>query len=387
MSWDMVKLGDVCEVNPSTKGMIASLDMNILFFFLPMEAMEVGTGIMNPFDKKLVDIKKGYTYFENGDVLFAKITPCMQNGKHAIARDLTNGIGFGSTEFHVLRPKKCILADWVYHFVNQSSFLFDAENNFKGSVGQQRLPDTFLKDAKIPLPPLAEQRRIAVEIECQLNIVEKAKQAATEQLAAARKLNAAYLREVFERNEWEWVRLGTIGDVCMCKRIFKDQTTPKGDIPFYKIGTFGKTADAYISQDIYDKYKSQFPFPKKGNVLISAAGTLGRAVIYDGEPAYFQDSNIVWIDNDEKKALNRYLYHVYATQPWIGIDGAIIARLYNENVREAIIPLPPFDEQQRIVEYLDDHYAKTNRMISVLQAQLDTITAMPAAILQQAFNG
>jgi type I restriction enzyme S subunit len=244
-----------------------------------------------------------------------------------------------------------------------------------------------LLDMEIPLPSINEQRRIAAEIERQLAAVDKAKQAAMEQLAAARELKAAYLREVFEENEWERVRLGDIGDVCMCKRIFKDQTTPKGDIPFYKIGTFGRTADAFISRDIYDNYKSQFPFPKKGDVLISAAGTLGRAVIYDGEPAYFQDSNIVWIDNNESKALNSYLYHVYATNPWTGIDGAIIARLYNENIREAMIPLPPIEEQRKLVRHLEEQYYKTEKIISAIDAQLNTITAMPAAILRQAFSG
>jgi type I restriction enzyme S subunit len=265
--------------------------------------------------------------------------------------------------------------------------LFNAENFFQGAVGQQRLPDTFLKEAEIPLPPLNEQRRIAAEIDRQLAIVEKAKQAATEQLAAASELNAAYLREVFGWYDWETVRLGDIGDVCMCKRIFKEQTQPSGDIPFYKIGTFGGTADAFISQEIYDTYKLQSPFPKKGDVLISAAGTLGRAVVYDGEPAYFQDSNIVWIDNDESKALNRYLYHVYATKPWTGIDGAIIARLYNDNIREAVIPLPPFEEQGHIVDRLEEHYAKAQKTIAAIQIQLDTIASMPAAILRQAFNG
>ena len=197
MSWDMVRLGDVCDVNPSTKGKVASLNSKMLVSFLPMEAMEARTGTMNPVDKELVVVKKGYTYFENGDVLFAKITPCMQNGKHAVARNLTNGIGFGSTEFHVLRPKADIIAEWIYYFVSQKEFLFNAENFFQGAVGQQRLPDTFLKEAKIPLPSFDEQCRIAAEIERQFSIVEKAKQAAMEQLDTITAMPAAILRQAF----------------------------------------------------------------------------------------------------------------------------------------------------------------------------------------------
>ncbi|MCD8292029.1 MAG: restriction endonuclease subunit S, partial [Prevotella sp.] len=91
-----------------------------------------------------------------------------------------------------------------------------------------------------------------------------------------------------------WVKkcLGEIGKISMCKRIFQDETSALGDVPFYKIGTFGKKADAFISLNKFQDYKKKYNFPNKGDVLISAAGTIGKAVIYDGEPAYFQDSNI-----------------------------------------------------------------------------------------------
>lgn len=106
----------------------------------------------------------------------------------------------------------------------------------------------------------------------------------------------------------QWKKLGEIGNICMCKRILKHQTNTKSGIPFYKIGTFGKVADSYISEDLFMEYKKKYSFPQKGEILISASGTIGRAVIYDGEDAYFQDSNIVWINNDESMVLNKYLY-------------------------------------------------------------------------------
>ena len=110
--------------------------------------------------------------------------------------------------------------------------------------------------------------------------------------------------------------LGDIGKVSMCKRIFKDQTSPVGEIPFYKIGTFGKSADSFIPQDIYKEYRSKYSFPKKGDILLSASGTIGRTVVYDGEDAYFQDSNIIWIDNDENIVINKYLFHIYKIVTW-----------------------------------------------------------------------
>ncbi|MFN7600934.1 MAG: N-6 DNA methylase, partial [Bacteroidota bacterium] len=100
-----------------------------------------------------------------------------------------------------------------------------------------------------------------------------------------------YFETTKEQTEFDLVKLGEIGKICMCKRIFKEQTTDKGDVPFYKIGTFGREPDAFISQEIFDEYKSKFAYPKKGDVLISTSGTIGKIVVFDGKPAYFQDSN------------------------------------------------------------------------------------------------
>jgi type I restriction enzyme S subunit len=161
---------------------------------------------------------------------------------------------------------------------------------------------------------------------------------------------------------WEIKKLGEIGKVSMCKRVFKEDTTSEGDIPFYKIGTFGKSPDAFITKEKYDEFRSKFAFPKKGDILISASGTIGRRVRYDGEPAYFQDSNIVWIDNNEKHVLNDYLYRFYEICNWQSTKGATISRLYNDNLRQIEIPFPKsLSEQQRIVSILDEAFAAISK--------------------------
>ncbi|MDZ5337005.1 restriction endonuclease subunit S [Helicobacter pylori] len=152
---------------------------------------------------------------------------------------------------------------------------------------------------------------------------------------------------------WQRVRLGDIGKPCMCKRVMKHQTTRYGEIPFYKIGTFGNTADAFISKKLFLEYKTKYSFPKKGDILISASGTIGRAVIYDGKPAYFQDSNIVWIDNDETLVKNDFLFYAYSNIKW-NTEHTTILRLYNDNFRNTLIPLPPLDEQIAIANILSD---------------------------------
>ncbi|WQY33245.1 restriction endonuclease subunit S [Helicobacter pylori] len=150
---------------------------------------------------------------------------------------------------------------------------------------------------------------------------------------------------------WQRVRLGDIGKPCMCKRVMKHQTTRYGEIPFYKIGTFGNTADAFISKKLFLEYKTKYSFPKKGDILISASGTIGRAVIYDGKPAYFQDSNIVWIDNDETLVKNDFLFYAYSNVKW-NTEHTTILRLYNDNFRNTLIPLPPLNEQSTIANIL-----------------------------------
>ena len=167
------------------------------------------------------------------------------------------------------------------------------------------------------------------------------------------------------------ISLGDVGSICMCKRILKNQTNPVCGVPFYKIGTFGKEADAYILQETFNEYRSKYNFPKKGDVLISAAGTIGRTVVYDGKPAYFQDSNIVWIDNDESIVLNSYLRYCYELKPWKASEGGTIPRLYNDNITKAVIAVPSIEEQKRIVPILDRFDAICNDLTSGLPAEIE----------------
>lgn len=226
---------------------------------------------------------------------------------------------------------------------------------------------------EVPVPPLSVQREIVrildsftsleAELEAELEARRKQYEYYRDQLLSFKHLSAG------GKNKVEWKTLGEIGEVCMCKRIMKNQTNAEGCIPFYKIGTFGKKADAFISEELYEEYKQKYSFPRKGEVLISAAGTIGRAVIYDGEPAYFQDSNIVWIANDESLVLNKYLYYFYSVADW-RLEGGTIKRLYNNNLKAVKIPLPPLSTQRRIVSILDRFESLVNDISTGLPAEI-----------------
>lgn len=185
-------------------------------------------------------------------------------------------------------------------------------------------------------------------------------------------------------SDWGLKPLGEIGSVLMCKRVLKHQTREHGDVPFYKIGTFGGVADAFIHQSLFDEFRRKYSFPRKGDVLISAAGTIGRTVIYDGAPAYFQDSNIVWIDNDESTVTNAYLWHRYQVTKWSVSHGGTVARLYNDSLRSDIhIPVPSIREQHAIATALSD--------VDVLLAKIDQLISkkrdFKQAAMQQLLTG
>lgn len=175
--------------------------------------------------------------------------------------------------------------------------------------------------------------------------------------------------------DWDIITLGQVGNVSMCKRIMKNETHDIGDVPFYKIGTFGCEPDAYISKDIFEKYKKKYSYPKKGDILISAAGTIGRTIVFDGKPAYFQDSNIVWLEHNNTKVLNSYLYYCYKTNPWYTTTGGTIARLYNDNITNAKILKPLLPEQEKIAEVLGDIDGLINKTQLLINKKKDLKTA------------
>ena len=181
--------------------------------------------------------------------------------------------------------------------------------------------------------------------------------------------------------EWEEKKLGSLGSVAMNKRIFKDETSDYGDIPFYKIGTFGGTADSFITKEKFKEYKEKYPYPEIGDILISASGSIGRTVVYNGEDAYYQDSNIVWLKHDQQLD-NSYLKQYYGIIKWSGIEGTTIKRLYNKNILETNIFLPPsVVEQQAIGAY----FSNLDNLITSYQEKISQLETLKKKLLQDMF--
>ena len=259
---------------------------------------------------------------------------------------------------------------YLYYILKNNMEKFREAASGMGSLPQISLKVT--EDFIIPVPPLPVQQEIVRILDSFTELTAELTTELTAELTARRKQYEFYRDELLTHSkEATTMTLGDIGNVCMCKRIMKAETSSHGDVPFFKIGTFGKKPDAYITQEKFDEYRKKYSFPKKGDVLISAAGTIGRTVIYDGKPAYYQDSNIVWLDNDESKVLNKYLFYYYQLQPWAVSTGGTIARLYNDNISKAKISVPSLEEQRRIVSILDRFDALCNNLTSGLPAEIE----------------
>ena len=292
-----------------------------------------------------------------------------------------------------------ILNRYYWHFSKSNQYWRQAEK-LVSKGGQQQFNTNAVERVVVPVPPLDVQNRIVNVLDnfekicSDLNIGLPAEIRARQKqyeyyrdklltfaetgntiLSRAEQSRAEQSRALIKLMQYVFgyvrISLGDIGSICMCKRILKSQTNTVSGVPFYKIGTFGKEADAYISQEVFNEYRSKYNFPKKGDVLISAAGTIGRTVVYDGKPAYFQDSNIVWIDNDESIVLNSYLRYCYELKPWKASEGGTIPRLYNDNIAKAVIAVPPIEEQKRIVSILDRFDAICNDLTSGLPAEIE----------------
>lgn len=203
-----------------------------------------------------------------------------------------------------------------------------------------------------------EQNEVACSAEC-------------EKIKGSKNLNVPHLRFPEFSGEWKKCKLGDLCNVLMCKRILVSQTNTEDGVPFYKIGTIGSTPDAYISKELFDDYKVKYNYPRKGEVMITCAGTVGKCVVYDGEDAYFQDSNIVWIDNPTQYISNGFLFHLLSKVDWRKLNSTTIIRIYNDDLRNLKMSYPRKEEQQKIshlLSLLDERIATQNKIIEKLQS-------------------
>ncbi|HEL2459746.1 TPA: restriction endonuclease subunit S [Streptococcus suis] len=258
------------------------------------------------------------------------------------------------------------------------------------STGVPSLSKNGINNVRVLTPKIQEQSAIGTffsTLDSQITLHQR-------KLDKLKNVKQAYLSEMFpaegERvpkrrfpgftDDWELRKLGEVGAVAMCRRIFKEQTSEIGEIPFYKIGTFGGTPDAFISKELFEEYRNKYPYPTKGDILISASGSIGRTVEFLGKDEYFQDSNIVWLKHDGKID-NIFLKQFYSIVKWSGVEGSTIKRLYNENILNTEIALPSLLEQKAIGIF----FSTLDRQITLHQRKLEKLKNLKKALLNELF--
>ena len=326
----------------------------------------------------------------NGDILVTAANGSTKLvGKHAIIKNLPDDeiVVHGGFMLLFKTEQNFFVNAWMSS--NEYKRVLQFVQGGNGAIGN--LSSAILKSTKMSVPSFSEQSAIGSLFNTFDDLLARYK----DNLTNYQSLKATMLSKMFPKagqsvpeirldgfeGDWKEQTLGSLGSVAMNKRIFKNETSENGDIPFYKIGTFGGTADAFISKEKFQEYKEKYPYPEIGDILISASGSIGRTVVYKGEDAYYQDSNIVWLKHDQQLD-NSYLKQYYGIIKWSGIEGTTIKRLYNKNILETNIFLPPsVAEQQAIGAY----FSNLDNLINSHQEKISQLETLKKKLLQDMF--
>ncbi|EKN5070556.1 restriction endonuclease subunit S [Yersinia enterocolitica] len=331
---------------------------------------------------------KNYFSVKAGDYLISKRQ--VVHGANGIVPDNLDG-AVVSNEYLVVTDSDDITARyWTVISIRPEMHKLFFVSSYGVDIEKLVFDVTDWKNRTIVIPQVTEQKNITDYFQ-KLDALINQHQQKHDKLSSIKK---AMLEKMFPKQgdsipeirfkgfsgEWKKLTLGDLGSVAMNKRIFKHQTTIIGEIPFFKIGTFGKQADAFISKTLFDEYKAKYPYPVAGDLLLSASGSIGRVVEYKGEEQYFQDSNIVWLKHDGKID-NAFLKVFYSMVKWSGLEGSTIQRLYNKNILDTEISTPERHEQTAIGNY----FQKLDALINQHQQQITKLNNIKQACLCKMF--
>ncbi|GGR06206.1 hypothetical protein GCM10010497_04530 [Streptomyces cinereoruber] len=424
--WAIATIGELCDVNP--RGFAEEPNDDDLISQVPMASVEAETGRMDP--STLVRYgefkRKSLTRFQENDVLFAKITPCMENGKIAQARGLTGGRALGSTEFHVLRSRGALLPEYLTLYLLQRSVRKAAEPYMSGAVGQRRVPRLYLEGLHIPVPPLAEQRRIVARLDEQLAHVEAGEasvrtalnkcESFVEQILALGTSGALSHTDRFFTGispadsddgklpdlpaGWTWRRLGEIAAVV--GGITKD-SKKQGD-PDYVEVPYLRVANVQRGRLMLDRVETIRVPPAKaeslrlvsGDVLLNEGGDrdkLGRGWVWEGQIDDCIHQNHVFRARVIGDVLSPLLLAWHANsfgKSWCDRNGKQTVNLASISLRKIKllpVPVPPRDEQDNLVQLIENYVEQAEVFRQTAKASLAQVADLRAALLHAAFTG
>lgn len=420
--WISAAIPEFCEINPS-KPKRGCIPADTPVSFIPMPAVDAESGIITkPEIRKFADVRDGFTFFQEGDIIFAKITPCMENGKAAIARNLINGLGFGSTEFITLKLNE-VIPEYLYYYIRQESFRKEAEANMTGSVGQKRVPKRFIEDTIIPLAPLAEQSRIVAALGALLGRIDPARKRLDRAQLLLTKYKQAILTAAFngsltagwrkahpdvdpmERlpNEVDGFELPEKWTCTILKSICEDitdgdhQPPPQSveGIPFLVIsnireGKLDFNNTRFVSHEYYESIP-RIKKPSEGDVLYSLVGSYGIPVIVNTKREFCFQRHIGLI-RPSNLVSTEYLYYFLKSdlafrQATKVATGTAQMTVPLNGLRKFKIPLPPPSELHVIVRRIEILFTLADNIEKRVAAGKDQVDRLPQTILAKAFSG
>ncbi|MBN1547322.1 MAG: restriction endonuclease subunit S [Syntrophaceae bacterium] len=445
VGWTVADLEQISEINPKISADDYSEEIDVSF--VPMRCVEELTGrIELSLKRKLSEVKKGYTSFTDGDLLFAKITPCMENGKIAVVNDLTNGIGFGSTEFHVIRLHEVLPKHFAFYYLIQEDLRKDAQRNMTGSAGQLRVPANYMRELILPFPPLSEQQRIVDKIEelfTKLDAGVEALKKIKEQLKRYRQAVLKYAFEGKLTEEWREQHKGELEPASvLLERIKEERKKTLGkkykELPPVDTSELPELPDGWvwtrmieISEKITDgthhtpTYVSEgIPFisvkdikngmisfenckfisedehnvlikrcnPEYGDVLITKSGTIGRTAVVTTRDEFSLFVSVALIkpykdfldSNFIKFALDNYINNIDIQQ---SVKGGVVKNLHIEDLKEINIITPSIEEQYKVVEEIQCHFSIADEIEKTVDQSLKQSDRLRQSILKKAFEG
>ena len=371
--WEYKPLAEVCQIKPPKAEARQRISGKELVSFVPMEDLGVDQKVLKPTQTKTMEEVAGsYTYFAEGDVLLAKITPCFENGKLGIAEKLTNGIGFGSSEYIVFRPSPSLDKVWLYYFLSRQSFREEGAKRMSGAVGHKRVSKEFIETCQIPVPSLPEQQRMIAILDEAFDSIATARANAEKNLQNARALFESHLQSVFTERGEGWVET-TVGDQLTLQRGFDITKNEQrdGDVPVVSSGGVKSFHDT--------------PMAKAPGVVIGRKGTLGKCFYMDQD--YWPHDTTLWV-KDFKNNEPRFIYYLL-----LGLDvkhldsGAANPALNRNQVHPIKITWPPVSKQKALAQRFDALLVETQHLESLYQRKLAALDELKQSLLHQAFSG
>lgn len=397
--WQTKMLGEVCQIKPpkaEARRLFSDMD---LVSFVPMEDLGIDQKVLIPTRvKPLSEVVGSYTYFADGDVLLAKITPCFENGKLGIAANLSNGIGFGSSEYIVFRPGPLVDKEWLYYFLSRESFRIEGAERMSGAVGHKRVAKEFIDGYPISIPPLPEQQRIVGILDEAFDGIAIAKANAEKNLKNARALFESYLQSVFVE-AWQTGELMNLSDLATDITDGDHMPPPKSatGIPFITIGNIVKDTRKIDFADTFKVPRTYFDGlklnkkPKKGDVLYTVTGSFGIPVIVNDSQEFCFQRHIGLV-RPKHDISSDWLYYLLLSpqvfkQANDGATGTAQKTVSLKLLRSFIVPRIPFVAQQSAVAKLDSILEETQRLESIYRRKLTALDELKKSLLHQAFAG